>query len=515
MDYRTASRFYDSLCHPFFDLFTDEIEGDGITSYNSSSWFPRRGCGQDVPHLKGIKPTFIRRAYDVWITVISWFRIGQAPIEDLNSPELSHLGSESHSDSYSDCHEPPSSAISRLPDEILVGIISYLDPSSTYLLAQSSTLFRRLFGDRRFCRHHATTQRGSSCTTFAIRSLTVSEQAHTARILQRDMFCNVCLETRNGSDWDARLANLQELLYCHGCKREHPRLLFFPEDIEDHHERGFDKLFCVGLLGRVTLCSHSTYRTTTTWRTIESLSKGTDNIVCTHPSHRPPRRKGRLDGVSASPRLSLWKIFKTGCDFAFGWDVPLLYIDQYNSPSLEAIHEALVELLKGNLNNQRVCKHVSRGGYLRSFVRSGVCLCFSQPGGYLHPFSKDSRNDCFCDRERYLTCKDCGASFAWYLDSGRVILMHRYVWEIERPTSSAWLAILDEDSYRNRLFVEDTRHVLWCDAPQCAVGQGRRWESLVKINMKEKEPMRLRGSDYERAEERSEETGYRMPLVLD
>ena len=42
----------------------------------------------------------------------------------------------------------------------------------------------------------------------------------------------------------------------------------------------------------------------------------------------------------------------------------------------------------------------------------------------------------------------CGAIYSWFLSAGNVMLMHRYVWKIHQPTSAAWLALLDEDSYK-------------------------------------------------------------------
>jgi hypothetical protein len=149
-----------------------------------------------------------------------------------------------------------------------------------------------------------------------------------------------------------------------------------------------------------------------------------------------------------------------------------------------------------------------KNGHLRSFITSGICECFTQPGHRLHPFSKDQQPDCFCDRQRYLTCKDCGAACAWFLDAGRLGLSYRYIWDIDEPTSASWLAFLDQDSYRDRLFKEDTRNVLWCDSPQCVVANGRRWEAMIKQNMVEQSSS---SADLQRAQRRAREVGYRMP----
>lgn len=335
--------------------------------------------------------------------------------------------------------------------------MGYLDPASLYSLRQSSGVFCRLFGDNTFIRHHSDARGGIGWVPFATGSLAAPEQLRTARSLQRDMYCSSCLKIRNGPDWDARLADLQGKLYCDGCETHHLRFLFFPESIENH-KRGVGKLLCVGRLGRVTLCSHSTSRTTTTWRMIDSMRSQPDKTVCTHPSHSPLNGTVKSKRVSPCPRLSLSRyggVYE--CTLAYGWDLPLLKISQLNIPSLEAVREALTSQVTSGFPDHRVCKHITRGGYLRSFVWSGTCPCFSQRGRYIHPFSENSRDDCFCDRERYLNCKDCGAIFSWFLDAGRVVLMHRYVWNIHKPTSAAWLSLLDEGSYRDKLFRENIR----------------------------------------------------------
>lgn len=104
----------------------------------------------------------------------------------------------------------------------------------------------------------------------------------------------------------------------------------------------------------------------------------------------------------------------------------------------------------------------------------------------------------------------CGAIYSWFLSAGNVMLMHRYVWKIHQPTSAAWLALLDEDSYKEKSLVESNRYIFWCGAQDCAVGNGRRWESMVKMHMMDKKGRRT--DDYEIAKQRSEATGYRVPF---
>ena len=442
MDQSTAARFYASLDTRCFISFTEEIEKDETALYPSGRIRPRfrkeQGCGHNIPHLVGSvamsssTPAAIlsstqsspeKAITSLPLRMLQWarelwkgaFSRSQASVQEQDSP-ASHAQPSSSpdtpllaprslpQDALSQTITPPP-ALFSLPEELLLQIMRYLDPGSLRLLRQSSAVFCRLFGDKSVLKFHDETPK-NTFVRFATGRLTAMEQEVASRNLQRDMYCDLCLQTRNASDWDMRLAKLQEKLFCDGCQKDHARFFFFffPENIQIHEE-GRGQLLCVGRLGWVTLCSHSTPQTTTAWRTIENISGYRDNTVCTHPSHRPLGGKMNEEGVSASPRMSLFYMGGySGCEIAYGWDLPLLDLDQNCIPAQESIHEALIELLEGNLMSHRVCKHILRGRYLLSFVRSGICLCFSKKDRYLHPFTMNSRLDCFCDRQRYLTC---------------------------------------------------------------------------------------------------------------
>ncbi|KAL2205180.1 hypothetical protein CC79DRAFT_982671 [Sarocladium strictum] len=130
---------------------------------------------------------------------------------------------------------------------------------------------------------------------------------------------------------------------------------------------------------------------------------------------------------------------------AYWWDLPLLDIDQGNTPSLSTVHEAMRELLDEALYSHKVCKHLMQNGHLCNFINSGICECFTRPGHYV-PSLDNEAPDCFCDHQRYLTCVDCGAACTWYLrKGGQLGLSYRYIWKTEKPTSAAWLSFLDEN----------------------------------------------------------------------
>ena len=324
MDQSTAARFYASLDTRSFKSFTKEIEKDETALYPSRRIQPRfrkkQGCGHNIPHLVGNLakssstqfpiPSSIPDAIlsstrsnpekvitSLPLRVLQWarelwkraFSRSQASVQRQDSP-ASHAQPGSSPDTpalasrslpqeaLSQTTTPPP-ALFSLPEELLLQIMRYLDPGSLCLLRQSSAVFCRLFGDKLFLKFQDETPK-HTFVRFAIGRLTAMEQEVASRNLQRDMYCDLCLKTRNARDWDMRLAKLQEKLFCDGCKRYHARFFFFPENIQIHVE-GRGQLLCVGRLGRVTLCSHSTPQTTTAWRTIETISGYEDNIVCT------------------------------------------------------------------------------------------------------------------------------------------------------------------------------------------------------------------------------------------
>lgn len=395
-------------------------------------------------------------------------------------------------------------SLDQIPDELLMQVMELLEPADLYLLRQVSSGFARLFGDRTFARHHESNRTRCGLPSFAIESVSENQRQAVASCIQKDLYCRACLEARCSPNWTRRLSTLRDLLHCDGCDRKHPKFLFYPEDIAAH-EQGSGQLLCVGRLGRVSLCSHRTPRTTATWRTYVSIKYSRDRSVCTHPSHQPGSSVYKKFTYSAFPRMEL-----SVRGLFYWWDLPLLDMDKESMPSLDAVHDALHALLDSALNSHKVCKHMLQNGNLRSFIRPGICKCFVRAGHCVRPFSKNERPDCFCSRERYLTCVDCGSACAWYLDKGQLGLSYRYIWKIDQPTSAAWLAFLDQDSYADKLFKENTRNIFWCDTPRCVVANGRRWEAMIKQNtIREKAANSSLYQD--EAQKRAEATGYRFP----
>ncbi|KAI5461562.1 hypothetical protein BGZ63DRAFT_356947 [Mariannaea sp. PMI_226] len=385
------------------------------------------------------------------------------------------------------------SMICDLPTELLLKIMGYLPAESLWAVRQSSRCFLQLFDAKDFRYFHSRPGRKDRYKPFRISAMVTAERNKAAEFIRRNRkqpearYCAPCLEVRRRGKQESRLASLLESRFCEGCKERHGGIFFSTESIEKH-DRGIGELICIGRLGKMTLCSHDSHEPVT-WQTFEQsipMSHDLKEVACTDRSHEPRARGRWVEDGSAFPRLILerWAI-NDNIEVTLGWDLQLLDINPKNPPSTEAIRETLANLFLDGAAfcYHKPCKHMLDGERIRAFAYSGICECFKQPGNTRHP-RKDGITDrkykCPCDRQRRLKCADCGALYAWYLVAGRITLSYRSVQHIEKPTSPAWLGLLDDVPNREDIFNEDNRHLIWCDSPGCATGRGPRWEEMVK-----------------------------------
>jgi hypothetical protein len=112
--------------------------------------------------------------------------------------------------------ECKNSALYLLPAEILLHIMMQVDPATLFLLRQTALVFSNLFIDKLFLRYHGSKTPGDVLLPFAITSLTAIEKQEAARILQRDLLCSTCFETRNRHDWLWKLGHLEEKFFAMG-----------------------------------------------------------------------------------------------------------------------------------------------------------------------------------------------------------------------------------------------------------------------------------------------------------
>lgn len=389
----------------------------------------------------------------------------------------------------------PVLGLMRLPCELILEIMEFLSPPSLYCFRQTSRITMSLFCRRPFRQFHANGSRpGTHCTMFRMTALTLSEQDHVSNMVLRDLCCASCLEAKCRGTVESRLKELGSLRYCDGCKEMHAIALFFPEDVEKHESQG-TTLTCIGRQWKVSVCKHSTR--STRWSDIENGQRVRrrraaqawicHQDACLNLSHEP-----EADGLryrASSGRTSVFPRFvaEECCNMAarffvgYGWDLPVLDICQTSPPPLRLIRETLSRLVAEStaLHNLQRCPHLRLDFQVEDFTHSGICECFrtrrrKDPHGII---------GCRCERQEYLECRVCGAVYLWFLERGRVYLSHRNCWYLNKPTSPGWMFLLDQD-LRERMRVEANRHVLWCDTPGCPTSRSRRWERLVKQDVR-------------------------------
>lgn len=321
---------------------------------------------------------------------------------------------------------------------------------------------------------------------FNVKRLSVAERTRTANSLHHGMYCASCREAEQNGSLAAKLAELLELRRCDGCDEPHPSAFFFSEDVE-RHVRHSERLFCIGRLGKVTFCDHKACDAAD-WDEVERYlhharrywrrTVCVDSKLHCRAMVREPEPGGKYSPLPDRTTFPLLTIchranFAMPIHIRYGWSLPILDISTTRKPDLSAIRDSLSRLVVDAVRGHRLCPHVSADKDLRPFARSGICECFA----WRHSLA----SRCRCAKQRVLACRECGAQYRWLLASGRLYLRYRYSWNIKKPTSLGWLCLLDEE-YRQKIYREDNKCVLWCDTPGCRTNTSGRWEAIVKAD---------------------------------
>lgn len=385
-------------------------------------------------------------------------------------------------------------------------IMNHASEDSKYFLRQTSAPIMRLFDDNLFADFHSLRQDlqlEEPHMRYDVIGMPSRYQNRIADCFHHHEFRAACLRAEKEGKLQIRLAALHIKRHCDGCNIHHESFFVLPEDIE-RQKLDSGELHCFGRIGQITLCDHNT-SAPIAWQDIDQSlrrsavqypgSNFTTNIfeaTCTDLSHEPvnaQRHSGNWSIGSAFPRIAVksltgWVAYPSLqiSSLDLGWDLPLLDIDSWMTPSLDVIRQTLSTSVMSALFNHKICPHISASNKLRDFVQSGICECFTypNPSSFTVKDYKHSLPGCKCGRKKRLKCRHCDAVYTWYFTRGRIILSYRRCYErIKGPTSYGWMAALDEQSYKDGLLTDADKHVLWCDSTSCRTGPRRRWEELV------------------------------------
>ena len=215
--------------------------------------------------------------------------------------------------------------------------------------------------------------------------------------------------------------------------------------------------------------------------------------ICANPSHMSrsrdvrQRRTAAEDLVKECPRLFIASSSR-GLDslgqayfIIYGWDAPVVELPELpvisptvpiiSEPDARAVREIAAKMLPKALEGRAYCSHLSTDSELRGLARATLCQHFLSQ----EHVEKVGTPSCrVCDQRNMLNCRLCGATFFWKKSGKLISLCYRYVWKMEKPTSRGWLGLLDEKAYREMVYSENTRHVLWCEVEGCWTGKARR-----------------------------------------
>ncbi|CAG9975501.1 unnamed protein product [Clonostachys byssicola] len=157
-------------------------------------------------------------------------------------------------------HNLTCSRLCQLPEKILIGIMKLLDPLDMQCLRRACRLFLRLYCDASFADSHDVQgfwhwMSGYQHWLSPDTSYWPKKSGPTLiSRLERDVqhLCGSCRSMRAKSDWPSRVKELDtESLYCWGCKKHHPSVLFSPYERKKKDDR-----ICIGRQGHIRLCDH-------------------------------------------------------------------------------------------------------------------------------------------------------------------------------------------------------------------------------------------------------------------
>ncbi|KAG9251323.1 uncharacterized protein F5Z01DRAFT_639469 [Emericellopsis atlantica] len=401
----------------------------------------------------------------------------------------------------------------ELPSDILLLIMKHVSewPLAMYWLRHTSAIFMTIFDKDEFAHLHEASDSYSCHKAFDRSRLTRgSLYVASVRLLQH-LHCDSCQEMFTSGTWRQRWQKLHSHYYCSGCKTNHSAFMFLSEDRARHDLCG-GRLLCIGRQGEISLCCHSqghfdATNKRTMWRDMDALSRRTETTAgaaeeygrfCAHPSHESVRSDSKITssmlGIHGYPRLIAFSDASSPGSHVvveYGWDLPLLEIPSSFTPSLRVLQGELSSLVVQALEEHKICPHVSPDREILEFVQTGICHCFrtesswpSEAGlnslkGQGSKNWHDLNQSCRCGRKSFFRCRECGASYMWRLLRGYVSLSFRHSWRIKKPISVGWISLLDQQ-WRNKIFDEGSRHLLWCDNKDCRTHTSQPWDVLVK-----------------------------------
>ncbi|KAJ9155588.1 hypothetical protein NKR23_g1965 [Pleurostoma richardsiae] len=452
------------------------------------------------------------------------------PLSD-SSPRISETCEEEDSwVSAARQNKAQSLLFSRLPEELLLKIMTSLTLSGLYLLRHTSRVFMRLFEDPCFDtvrdRPRLEHERDvwSHVDVDLLQRLNRAEYRHLGKRIARDIYCRPCFGFLN-KEGDAAVQRARRQPWgCGACDADHGKALFSPAQrhIPRRHRR------CIGREGHVRVCRHMTL----SWADVElwgrmddQLREQAEHIVCQHASHNPLLAAAAAvaidGGAAASPgRLTFpltlspeeAKAMAPTVDFERGsskleafpaciyvrWSALVFEIAEDERVTFARLREGMRKLAAETTNS--LCPHMTfdDGQLLLAFDPNRcACLGLTVPVRHYHhdygtPETQPEqlqRTCCLCNTgaaaaaagspraagrflpadgaQHHVSCRYCDAWYEWTRVGRYVVLRAHVDIEARAPTARQWLQHVPPETYG---LIGDrlARNITWCKDPRCA-----------------------------------------------
>lgn len=174
-------------------------------------------------------------------------------------------------------HKPTRSILARLPDNILLRIMSHGDDIDILCLRRTCRTMLRLTAGPEFSRLYSRVgQRFSSGYPQEQVPEAAKDQLHS--LLRRDMYCELCRTVE--SEMERRLR--EESLYCSGCRLSHLVGLFSFRQRRSESDR---TRICIGREGYLRACQHLTVSWAQIERWLKTWPRYALSFQCDDASH--------------------------------------------------------------------------------------------------------------------------------------------------------------------------------------------------------------------------------------
>lgn len=293
--------------------------------------------------------------------------------------------------------------------------------------------------------------------------------------IRHQTLCNEC-RAPSTKELRERLISLCEPRRCTGCKKDHSGI-FFPAN-------GRKRNKCVGLLGHLDVRSHRRLRFQRRFPNLWTQYPIYDR--CIDKSH------ASFDTSDANPDLVSLQYN------------PTIEIDAHNYPGKIATAASLTFEVRGPSGRTsrtrdtiigilqdcgHLCPHSSAVvERLLDNLECTLCCC-----AYVHKSIPVKHDGCVSP---CYECLECNITYVWerprnmpercwrktdLLQENCFLLHISNRWRYLDPLSFEWLQNLHYGDAGNPVFTDRTKHVLWCDQPDCGTGSGHRWLKLVRL----------------------------------